>query len=130
MTKLEEKEIELEKTVLEKMNCLLEHYWIKTRNLYGFYFFYNPESTWDKVRIDGQCLGRRFWKSLLQVVNAYSETLEGFIPGSPLAPLYEPFRSLKSGSLEELALKVDLALQDVNIEDDIHKYRILRSSIS
>lgn len=110
---------DLEKTVLEKMNCLLKHYWSMTNNPNEFYFFYNPESTWDRVRIDGNCLGRRFWKDLLQVVNAYSETLEGFVSGSPLILRYEPFRNLKSSSLEELAIKVDLALS-VNREDDIH----------
>lgn len=130
MIKLEEKEIELEKTVLEKMNCLLEHHWAKSRNLHGFYFFYNPESKWDRVRIDGSCLGRRFWNSLLQVVNAYAETLDAFIPGSPLAPLYAPFRGLSSKSLEELAIKVDLAFQDVSKNDGLHKYRILCISSS
>lgn len=110
---------DLEKIVLEKMNCLLENYWSTLRNPNEFYFFYNPESTWDRVRIDGNCLGRRFWRSLLQVVNAYSETLEGFVSGSPLISWYEPFRNLKSDSLEELAIKVYLALS-VNREDDIH----------
>ena len=127
---IEKTDIDLEKTVLEKMNCLLEYHWARTRNPNGFYFFYNPSSTWDKVRIDGQCLGRRFWKSLIQVVNAYSETIEGFIPNSPLAPIYEPFRGLESRSLEELAVKVDLAFQNVNIEDDIHKHRLFSTSTS
>lgn len=129
MTKLE-REINLEKTVLEKMNCLLEHHWVETRNLHGFYFFYNPESKWDRVRIDGSCLGRRFWQSLLQVVNAYAESLDALIPGSTPTPLYEPFRGLSSKSLEELAIKVDLALQDVSRSDGLHKYRILCTSSS
>ena len=129
VTKIE-KEIYLEKTVLEKMNCLLEHHWAESRNLYGFYFFYNPKSKWDRVRIDGSCLGRRFWQSLLQVVNAYAENLDALIPGSPLAPLYEPFRGLTSKSLEELAIKVDLALQDISRSDGLHKYRILCTSSS
>ena len=129
MTKLE-REINLEKTVLEKMNCLLEHHWVETRNLHGFYFFYNPESKWDRVRIDGSCLGRRFWQSLLQVVNAYAENLDALIPGSTPTPLYEPFRGLSSKSLEELAIKVDLALQDVSRNDGLHKYRILCTSSS
>ena len=129
MTKLE-REINLEKTVLEKMNCLLEHHWVESRNLHGFYFFYNPESKWDRVRIDGSCLGRRFWQSLLQVVNAYAENLDALIPGSTPTPLYEPFRGLSSKSLEELAIKVDLALQDVSRNDGLHKYRILCTSSS
>lgn len=129
MTKLE-REINLEKTVLEKINCLLKHHWVETRNLHGFYFFYNPESKWDRVRIDGSCLGRRFWQSLLQVVNAYAESLDALIPGSTPTPLYEPFRGLSSKSLEELAIKVDLALQDVSRNDGLHKYRILCTSSS
>ena len=129
MTKIE-REIELEKTVLEKMNCLLEHHLVESRNLYGFYFFYNPESKWDRVRIDGICLGRRSWQSLLQVVNFYAENLDALISGSPLASLYEPFRGLTSKSLEELAIKVDLALQDISRSDGLHKYRILCTSSS
>ena len=129
MTKLE-REIDLERIVLEKMNCLLEHHWAESRNIHGFYFFHNLESKWDRVRIDGSCLGRRFWQSLLQVVNAYAETLDAFIPRSPLAPLYAPFRGLSSKSLEELAIKVDLALQDISKDNDLHKYRILCSSAS
>ena len=129
MTKIE-REIELEKIVLEKMNCLLEHHWVESRNLHGFYFFYNPESKWDRVRIDGICLGRRSWQSLLQVVNSYAENLDALISGSPLASLYEPFRGLTSKSLEELAIKVDLALQDISRSDGLHKYRILCTSSS
>ena len=129
MIKLE-RVTDLEKTVLEKMNCLLEHHWVESRNLHSFYFVYNPESEWDRVRIDGSCLGRRSWQSLLQVVNAFAKTLDALIPGSPLAPLYAPFRGFSSKSLEELAIKVDLALQDISRSDDLHKYRILCASSS
>lgn len=125
MTELE-KETELEKTVLEKMNCLLEHHWTETRNLHGFYFFYNQESKWDRVRIDGSCLGRRFWQSLLQVVNAFADNAVHCLT----VDIYKPFRGFDSKSLEELAIKVDLALQDISRSDGLHKYRILCTSSS
>ena len=131
MTKLE-KEIELEKTVLEKVNRLLEHHWSETRNLQGFYFFLDPESKLDRIRVDGCCIGRRFWKSLLQVVNAFADSASYFqtINYSSATEIYKPFRGLGSKSLEELAIKVDLALQDISRNDGLHKYRILCTSSS
>ena len=95
-----------EKTVLDKMNCLLEQHWAKTRNLGGFYFFFNPETKWGRVRVDGSCLGRRFWNSLLQVVNAFADNADYC---RNTIYLYRPFKGMKCKSLEELAMKIDLA---------------------
>lgn len=104
-------EIELEKAILEKMNCLLEYYWQKSTDLYCFYFIQRLNSTPYRIKIDGPCIGRRYWRGLLEVVNAYCDMVESFVPNSPLISIYEPFRGLKSETLEELDIKINLVLQ-------------------
>lgn len=107
MTKLERK-INLEKTVLEKLNCLLEFSWRETRSQNYFYFF-SIESNSYGIMIHGTCLGRRLWKDLLQVVNAFADSAIHY----PTIDIYKPFKGFGSKSLEELAIKVDLAIQDM-----------------
>lgn len=99
-----------EKTVLKKLNCLLEHHWAKTKNQDGFYFFFNPETKWGRVRVDGPCLGRRFWNSLLQVVNAFADNADY----CPTIDIYKPFKGMECKSLEELSIKIDLASSTIS----------------
>lgn len=95
-----------EKTVLEKLNCLLEQYWADTKNQNGFYFFtFNTAAKWDRVRVVGTCLGRRSWNSLLQVVNAFADSADY----CPPIDIYKPFKGMECKGLEELAIKIDLA---------------------
>ena len=106
MTKLE-KEFELEKTVLEKMNCFLRNYWSKTRTQNYFYFDLIESNSY-RIIIHGACLGRRLWKDLLQVVNAFADSAVHYLK----IDIYKPFRGFDSKSLEELAIKIDLALRE------------------
>ena len=114
----------LEKDVLEKVNKLLEKHWREVGCLNEFYFVFSDESC-EKVQITGNCVGRRFWRSLLEVVNEFAETFS-FVgklveesslswqieESSRLWQMYKPFESLKSRSLEELAVKIDLVLRE------------------
>ena len=105
-------EIELEKAILEQMNCLLEYHWQKSTDLHDFYFYLMiKNNTPYRIKIDGPCVGRRYWQSLLEVVNAYCDMVESLESNSPLISIYEPFRGLKSETLEELAIKINLVLQ-------------------
>lgn len=102
----------LEKDVLEKVNKLLEKHWREVGYLNEFYFVFSDESC-EKVQITGNnCVGRRFWRSLLEVVNAFAKTFSFVAKSSILWQIYKPFESLKSRSLEELAVKIDLVLRE------------------
>ena len=101
----------LEKDVLEKVNKLLKKHWREVGYLNEFYFIFSEDSC-EKVQITGNCIGRRFWRSLLEVVNAFAETFSLVGESSRLWRMYKPFESLKSRSLEELAVKIDLVLRE------------------
>ena len=101
----------LEKDVLEKVNKLLKKHWREVGYLNEFYFVFSEESN-EKVQITGNCVGRRFWNNLLQVVNAFAETFSFVGESSMLWQMYKPFESLESRSLEELAVKIDLVLRE------------------
>lgn len=101
----------LEKDVLEKVNKLLKKHWREVRYLNEFYFIFSNESR-EKVQITGNYIGRRFWRSLLEVVNAFAETFSFAEESSMLSQMYKPFESLESRSLEELAVKIDLVLRE------------------
>jgi len=105
----------MKKDVLEKVNKLLEKHWREVGYLNEFYFVFSEESC-EKVQITGNCVGRRFWRSLLEVVNAFTATFS-FVgkfaeESSMLWRMYKPFESLESRSLEELAVKIDLVLRE------------------
>lgn len=110
----EDIDIELEKEIAEKLNCVLKRHWKTIEHSYDLYEFYlsvlDTESKW-RVRVNGFCTGRRFWRNVLDVINEYASTVEYFVPESPLIKWYEPFKGLESRSLEELAMKVDLLLE-------------------
>jgi len=111
----EDIDIELEKEIVEKLNCVLKRHWKAIGHSYDLYEFYlsvlDIESKW-RVRVNGFCTGRRFWRSVLDVVNEYASTAEYFVPESPLSKWCEPFEGLRSKSLEELVVKVDLLLEE------------------
>ena len=94
-----------EKTVLDKMNCFLEKYWSKLKTENGFYFFLIKSNSY-RINIYGSCLGRRLWKDLLQVVNAFADSADYY---HNTIDIYKPFKGMKCKSLEELAIKIDLA---------------------
>ena len=101
----------LEKDILEKVNKILEKHWREVGYFNKFYFIFSKDNC-EKVQIIGHCVGRKFWRSLLQVVNAFAETFSLVGESSPLWQMYKPFESLKSRSLEELAVKIDLVLRE------------------
>ena len=109
---LEEKDIDikLEKEVVEKLNCVLKKHLKRFGDACDLYLsVFNTDSKWSRLRVDGSCkLERRFWRSILDVIDGYASIAEGFIPESPWSKWYEPFKDLRSKSLEELAVKVDL----------------------
>ena len=115
----EDIDIELEKEIVKKLNCVLKRHWNAIGHSYDLYEFYlsvlDTESKW-RVRVNGFCTGRRFWRSVLDVVNdvvnEYASIVEYFAPESLLSKWYEPFKGLESKSLEELAVKVDLLLEE------------------
>lgn len=108
----EDIDIKLEKEVVEKLNCALEKHWKRIGHPCDFFLsVLDTESKW-RVRVNGFCAGRRFWRSVLDIVDEYASIVNGFVPESPLSKWYEPFKSLESKSLEELAVKVDLLLEE------------------
>ena len=112
MEKTEDIDVELEKEVVEKLNCVLKRHWREVGCLENEFHFALSKSCGSRVQIVGDCIGRRFWDSVLQVVNAFAETFS-FLErskGTVLWSRYEPFKGLESKSLEELAMKIDLVL--------------------
>ena len=99
-----------EKTVLSKLNCLLEHHWHQL-NIHGFTFRYRPlGSDGPEVEVNGCCIGRRWWDNLLQVVNAFAASAVY----DTAVDIYRPFKGFECQSLEELAIKIDLASSTIS----------------
>lgn len=96
-----------EKTVLEKLNCLLEQHWHQLK-ISGFTFRYRPlKGGGQEIEVNGCCIGRRWWDNLLQVVNAFAASAVY----DTAVDIYRPFKGFECQSLEELAVKIDLAIQ-------------------
>lgn len=100
---------EKEKLVLKKVNERL----MKFNTEYTLRWIGSDENhVWSNIEIcDGECLGRRHWDNMLQLVNAldYSTVVRDIGQYATIMKMYKAFYGLASKSLDELLVKLDLA---------------------